>query len=307
MNKVCFVFPGYKSQFVGMGKEFYDRSRIVQEYFEEASNCLNTNFVKLCFASSETELSRPEHAYTALFLVSSSIARVLKEEGIVPDAVVGFGLGDFAALNAGSSISIPDGLYLLSKYAHLYQEFLNGSELRIIQVTGVSREELQKIVSLCKYAKDIHFSAHITSTMHRFVGSNEALEEFEIKLSKVANCQITDKPLEGGPYMAAMHDIVKQLEMYTKKIDIKHMSIPLLTSDGLLVEEHAVNSYVIGQLERSIDFMSIIPTIAEYDIIVQIGPGSALRDILAQELPSKKIVSINNYNDIQQLQQKIGT
>ena len=45
--KIALLFPGYGSQFVGMGKELYDEYRIVQEYFEEASNCLNNNFVNI--------------------------------------------------------------------------------------------------------------------------------------------------------------------------------------------------------------------------------------------------------------------
>ena len=47
--KIALLFPGYGSQFVGMGKELYDEYRIVQEYFEEASHVLNINFVKLMF------------------------------------------------------------------------------------------------------------------------------------------------------------------------------------------------------------------------------------------------------------------
>ena len=45
--KIAMIFPGYGSQYVGMGKELYDESRIMQEYFEEASNCLNINFRKI--------------------------------------------------------------------------------------------------------------------------------------------------------------------------------------------------------------------------------------------------------------------
>ena len=75
--KVGMLFPGYGSQFVGMGKELYDDSRIIQEYFEEAANCLNINFVKLCFAASDAELARMENAYPALFLLSSRICRSL--------------------------------------------------------------------------------------------------------------------------------------------------------------------------------------------------------------------------------------
>ena len=56
--KIALLFPGYGSQFVGMGKELYDEYRIVQEYFEEASHVLNNNFVKLCFVSSDVEISK---------------------------------------------------------------------------------------------------------------------------------------------------------------------------------------------------------------------------------------------------------
>src|SRR5579872_2129839 len=97
--KIALLFPGYGSQFVGMGKELYDEHRIVQEYFEEASNCLNINFVKLCFASSDAELRKAENAYTALFLVSSAIAALLQQYGVTPHAVAGYNIGQLSAVH----------------------------------------------------------------------------------------------------------------------------------------------------------------------------------------------------------------
>src|SRR5206468_1601039 len=107
----------YGSQFVGMGKDLYDQSRIMQEYFEEASNCLNINFVKLCFASSDAELARAEHAYPALFLVSCALHALIKEQGVQANIVAGYNQGEFSAVYAAGGINFPDGLYLLSKYA----------------------------------------------------------------------------------------------------------------------------------------------------------------------------------------------
>src|SRR5437016_3408870 len=96
--KIGMLFPGYGSQFVGMGKELYDNSRIIQEYYEEASNCLNVNFVKLCFASSDAELSKLTSAYPALFLASTATAAFIKEIGINIDLIAGHGLGEYSAL-----------------------------------------------------------------------------------------------------------------------------------------------------------------------------------------------------------------
>src|SRR5579859_6426456 len=96
--KIATLFPGYGSQYVGMGKELYDESRIMQEYFEEASNCLNINFVKLCFASSDAEISRIDNALLTNFLVGSALFALLKDLGFKTDVLVGHNAGEYAAI-----------------------------------------------------------------------------------------------------------------------------------------------------------------------------------------------------------------
>ena len=148
--KIGMIFPGYGSQFVGMCKELYDSSRLVQEYFEEAANCLNSNVVKLCFASSDAELSKMQNAYPAMFLVSSAIAALLRQEGIEPHIVAGYNTGEYAALFAAKAMTFPDGLYLLSKYAQSYQELLDElKEVDLVRVTGITADELEVSVKRC--------------------------------------------------------------------------------------------------------------------------------------------------------------
>src|SRR5437870_3091921 len=106
--KIAMIFPGYGAQFVGMGKELYDESRVIQEYFEEAYNCSNLNFIRLCFASSDSELSQISNAYTSIFLLSCSLSELLKENNIKPDLVAGYGIGYFAAIFASGAITFPD-------------------------------------------------------------------------------------------------------------------------------------------------------------------------------------------------------
>ena len=93
--KIASVCPGYTSQFIGMGKELYDEHRVVEEYFEEASACLPINFVKLIFAASEIRIAGDgQRVSVAIFLVTSAIIVVLKEQGIKPTLVAGYNNGN---------------------------------------------------------------------------------------------------------------------------------------------------------------------------------------------------------------------
>ena len=136
--------------------------------------------LKLCFASSDAELSKMQNAYPAMFLVSSSIAALLKQEGIEPHVVAGYNTGEYAALFAAKAMSFPDGLYLLHKYAQSYQELLDElKEVDLVRVTGIS-----VLMSLKYFAKRfviqelrcmLHYN--LSTTEHIVSGLVPAIEQ----------------------------------------------------------------------------------------------------------------------------------
>ena len=97
------MFPGYGEQFVGMGKNLYDESRSVQDLFEQASMCLGINFVQLCFAASDFDISEIDKGYLSILLLEAAIYAELAKEGLRPDFIAGYGIGEYAAAVAGRS------------------------------------------------------------------------------------------------------------------------------------------------------------------------------------------------------------
>ena len=74
------IFPGQGSQLVGMGKEFYDKYDLVKNLFEEADEALGFSISKTILEGPKEELDLTVNTQPAIFLISCSIFKVVKQE-----------------------------------------------------------------------------------------------------------------------------------------------------------------------------------------------------------------------------------
>jgi len=306
--KIAMIFPGYASQYVGMAKELYDESRLVQEYFEEASNCLSNNFVKLCFASSDSELAKMAHAYTAIFLVSSSLYSLLAQEGITPSIVAGVDSGQYAALFAAQSLSLPDGLYLLNKLALFYQEFLEGKNFAIIKVTGIDEADITKLALEASDGDNVATISLYESSSVVYVSGPHAVIAQLRDLCEGRGARVDHKPIEHGLHSFHAQPVVDMLKMYLEKVDFKDLTVPLINNVNALKINlgEQVKTAVLDQIISPIQWEQSMQSLKDCDVIVHIGPGDLLLQTLHYVHPQAKTIAINNRADIERLKELLS-
>jgi [acyl-carrier-protein] S-malonyltransferase len=311
--KIGIVFPGYGSQFVGMGKDFYDESRVVQEYFEEANNCLGTNFVKLCFASSDQELSEIPNAYAAIFLVEVALYSVLLENGIKADQVAGLCIGRYAALFAAGGFSFPDGLYLLKKYAQFYSEALGTLDPKVIRITGISITIYNRVYNnFIMQVPDAQLALAVQYSKTDFMLSGPRVQvelfEQELKQLKIKKLKIQDLNLAYDLHSMAMSGVADRLAEYLIKVDFKELKLPYISgiSGKVIKTSKQIRTELISQITKPILWHKVQTQFADCDMIIEVGPSAVLTAGLQQLYPDKLILSFTKLADLDVIKEKLA-
>jgi len=300
--KIGMLFAGYGSQYVGMGKDLYDISRIVQEHFEEASNCLGENFVKLCFASSDMELSKINNAYPALFLVSVSITALLKEKGIVPEIVSGCDIGALSALSSVGGLSVPDGLYLLNKLSQFYQEtFAQIDEIGLIRIQGMPRDILKdECAAVSLNVAPVSIALRYSQTDHVVGGHRQAIDALENQLAGQQGVKIVECSSALGLHSSLMNPVMEQLVVYLTKVDFHDSAIPFVTGvDAQIVQSgEDIKQAIVKQICHPILMDDVLEQFSSCDLILAVGPGNLLCSLARERFPDKQVVSVCKQSDV---------
>lgn len=306
-KKIGILFPGQGTQFVGMGKELYDAERIVQEVFEEASLCLDINFVQLCFASSEKALKETINSQTAIFVLSAAIYKLLKEKySIIPDLVAGHSLGEYTAIHAVGGINFPDALYLLNKRAVIMDRYIKEQNGGMLAILGFSEEKLRIICSQYDQPENNEHVAEIanynSSTQIVVSGTVPELEcvKGDVEIMRGKGIML---PVEGAFHSRLLREAENLFSKYLVKVDFKPLQVPLINNIMAqpVLSPVEIKLSLVRQTSSHIYWWQSMQFFKEMDIIIEVGPNDKFAKMLRREWPDKKIFSINNNQDIVKL------
>ncbi|HDL89744.1 MAG TPA: [acyl-carrier-protein] S-malonyltransferase [Thermodesulforhabdus norvegica] len=147
MEKWVFMFPGQGSQYVGMGREFYESYEEVRRLFHEASEMLGMDMIRLCFEGPEDELTMTENVHPAITVMNLACFKILELHDIVPVASIGHSLGEYCALYAAGVLNMEDLLTLVRARGKLMQEAAERHPGGMIAVMGAPNEAIE---TLCR-------------------------------------------------------------------------------------------------------------------------------------------------------------
>ncbi|KAF1086734.1 Malonyl CoA-acyl carrier protein transacylase [Sporotomaculum syntrophicum] len=298
---LAYVFPGQGSQFVGMGKDWYDRYDFVREIFDTADQALGFSLTELIFQGPAEELQKTANTQPAILTASVAMLQVLNKAGIRPAAAAGHSLGEYTALVAAGTLTFCDAVRLVRLRGKFMQEAVPLGQGGMMAVLGLDAD---KVVEGCRLAAEagIVEAANFNSPGQVVVaGEISALKKAQETLKSLGAKRCMMLPVSAPFHSSLMTPAGERLAVELAKVEIKNPEIPVLANinaDYYTTAEQ-VRDGLIRQVSNPVLWeQSIRRFVADgYRMFVEIGPGNVLAGLLKKIDKSSGIININGEGD----------
>lgn len=220
----AFLFPGQASQFEGMGLELYENNTLAKELFEQANDILGFKITDVMFRGSAEELLATKITQPAVFL-HSVITLLSSERGINPKVVAGHSLGEFSALVANKTLSLEDGLKLVSVRANAMEAACNASKGTMAAIVGLEDENIEAI---CRDIEDVVVPANYNCPGQLVIsGSEKGIDSAIEKLTAEGAKRAIKIAVGGAFHSPLMSPAQEELEKAINDTEFSSPNIPI--------------------------------------------------------------------------------
>jgi len=279
VTDLVFLFPGQGSQYVGMGREFHDSYASVREMFDQASDIVGSDLVRLCFEGPKEILVRTEHVQPAITLVNLAALQVLREEGFSATAAAGHSLGEYAALCAAGVFSFAETMRLVQIRGQAMQEAANRNPGGMVAVFGLDVETLSALCAEVADVGSVEVANHNSATQVALTGEQEALKRAaEIAKQQGAKFVLPLK-VSGAWHSRFMAEAQEPLRSALEGCEIGKPTIPVIANvTGRPYGAGDIAELLTRQLVSPVRWaQSVAVLIGEgHRSFVEVGPGKVL-------------------------------
>lgn len=282
-SNVAFIFPGQGSQYVGMGKDFYDNYDIAKDYFNRANKILDIDLKEICFNGPEAKLTETQNTQPAIFTVSVIGYQLLKSKNIVPELVAGHSLGEYSALYAAGVYDFETGLKLVRKRGELMSKAVSeGSKGKMAAIIALDRKKIEEI---CSKVEGVCQLANINSPLQIVISGEEKAIDQAVELANQSGAKkVVELNVSSAFHSKLMEPAKKKLAEYINTLEFKSPQIPIIansTADFVNTEKEIVNA-LKKQLTNPVRWVESMELANNNGIekAVEVGPGRVLKTLM---------------------------
>ena len=289
----AYVFPGQGTQFPGMGKALFEKSKLAQEYFDRADALLGFSITDVMFEGSAEDLKQTKFSQPAIFLHSYILTMTLGQD-FKPDMVAGHSLGEITALAVAGALDFESALKLIDRRASAMQKVCDDENTGM--AVGVGLYDVI-VKNICAQIDGIVVPANYNA-LHQVVisGEKKALKEACDKLRPGAK-GVVNLPVSGAFHSPLMEPMVDEFRAAIGETAFKIPMCPVYqnvtaraSGDIAVIKKNLIDQLTHPVMWRHTMLHMIEDGATEF---TEIGPGNFLRGLVRQINKDVKINGIS--------------
>lgn len=277
MGKIAFVFPGQGAQYTGMGKDIFDNNKVAKEIFNKIDK-IRPNTSEQCFEAEIAELSITENTQPCIFSVEMAIACALKAEGIEPNCLAGFSLGEVTALTFSNALTFDDGVKFICKRAEYMQADTKKAETGMVAALKLDNKTVEDTAKEFDAVYPVNYNSPGQLVV---AGDKNELEDFSNKITEKGG-RIIPLKVSGGFHSPFMEEASNKILDELDKIKFNKPNIPVYSNYTANIYTDNVKTLLANQVKNPVLWVDIVNNMINdgIDTFIEVGPGKVLSGLI---------------------------
>jgi len=262
------IFPGQGSQLVGMGKDLYNKYSLVKDLFKEADDTLKLPLSKLVLSGPKEELDLTENTQPAIFILSYSIFKLIKEEFKIDlnkaSFFAGHSLGEYSALASAGALSFSDTLKILKIRGKAMQNSVPKGVGGMVAVLGSEIVTIENIIDENRNKYECYIANDNSLGQIVLSGKIEDLEKIILDL-KAANIKNIKLPVSAPFHCKLMNKATIVMKEEITKLNFKEPSNILISNvtGKEISNSNQLKDFLIKQIESRVRWRESVSLMIE--------------------------------------------
>ena len=289
---VAVVFPGQGSQFVGMGKDFYEKFDSVKEFYSKADNALGYSLSEIMFAGPENDLKLTQNTQPALVTMSASIWSLIKDK-VQPSFFAGHSLGEYSAVYAAGGLSFEETVKAVHNRGKFMQSAVPVGAGAMSAVLGLDEDTVCKVCAGISKAGYIVEPANFNCPGQVVIaGSADAVAAAGEELKNAGAKRVVPLPVS-APFHCSLMQPANDL------------NTPIMNNIDAAVEKTGkdVKNALIRQVAGTVKWTQSVENMiaAGVTTFIEVGAGTVLTGLIKKINKTVETINISTVDDLGKL------